>query len=225
MSEVINGSDVYVTEIIGTDTKFVREVGLTAVEKTFMDTQETAAGTTAGSQTVNVGGAVVGGDATGLANDATAYTASISIDGTPTAISVVGSAAQTYTLLIAELDTDSTGAATTIVGGNLVVTSSSTDNESAIAITDTDLFASLTAFVAINEAADGDLKGTLMGTTFTSTGQTGWEHFGGYVESFDTASDVAILASDVADITGGESPTEAEHITLTGLVNAIRRKV
>lgn len=52
-------------------------------------------------------------DSTGLANDATAYTANV-IDnqGNTTAISITGSAAQTYTDLITELNTDLTGVAT-----------------------------------------------------------------------------------------------------------------
>ncbi|MGZ8924625.1 MAG: beta strand repeat-containing protein [Nitrososphaeraceae archaeon] len=119
---------------------------------------------TAGYQTVNVGGAKVGGDATGLANDATTYTASINVDGVAKAISVVGSAAQTFTDLLTEINTDLAAAATiTIEAGNLKVTSATTGGASSVAITDTDLFATLTGYVAIPAAVAGT------STTYTAS--------------------------------------------------------
>lgn len=125
-----------------------------------------APATTAGHQTVNVGGAKVGTDPTGLANDATAYTASISVDGTPHAISVVGSAAQTYTTLLAEINTDLGAAATaTLSGGNILVTSATTGLLSSVAITDTTLFSTLTGYVAILAAVAGTDAAGVNGTT------------------------------------------------------------
>jgi hypothetical protein len=114
-----------------------------------------------GYQGVDVGGGKAGGTATGLANDATVYTASVVVDGgAPQAISVVGSAAQTYTTLLAELNADTTGADWAINGGNLRLTSTSTGTGSTIAITDTDLFATLTGFVAVTAAVPGVASNT-----------------------------------------------------------------
>jgi len=110
---------------------------------------------TQGYQTVEFSAVKSGASATGLTNDGTTYTASISIDGTPNAVSVVGSASQTITNLITEIDADLTGAAVTIVAGDLQVTSTATGATSIIAITDTDLFSSLTDYSAIATAVPG----------------------------------------------------------------------
>ena len=61
---------------------------------------------TAGYQTATFSVAKAGGDSTGLANDATTYTTTITVDGVAKSISVVGSAAQTFTDLLAEINTD-----------------------------------------------------------------------------------------------------------------------
>jgi hypothetical protein len=103
---------------------------------------------------VDVGDDIVGLDATGLTNDATVYTASIVVDGGGAqAITVTGSAAQTYSALIVELNSDTAGATWSLIDGNLVAISTSSGGGSTIAITDTDLFLSLTAFVAIDPAS------------------------------------------------------------------------
>jgi hypothetical protein len=104
----VNNSQVYEVEVAGT-----------------------SAAISAGSQEVDVGGAKTGGSATGLANDATVYTAAVVVNGgSSQPIAVTGSAAQTYTTLISELDTDTTGATWSIIGGNLVCTSSTTGESS-----------------------------------------------------------------------------------------------
>jgi hypothetical protein len=107
-----------------------------------------------GSQVVDVGDNIFGLDSTGLTNDATVYTATINVDGGGAQpISIVGSTAQTYATLITELNADTTGATWSLIGGNLVATSTSSGGGSTIAIVDTDLFSSLTAFVAIDVAS------------------------------------------------------------------------
>jgi len=117
---------------------------------------------TAGTQEVDVGGTRVGGDTTGLLNDATVYTASVVVDGgSSQPIAVTGSTAQTYTALLSELNTDTTGAVWSLVGGNLLLTSSSTGVTSTIAITDTNLFSTLTTFVAVNAATAGTVGVTI----------------------------------------------------------------
>jgi len=109
-----------------------------------------------GNQTVNVGGLIVGGSVTGLTNDATVYAATIAVDGgAPQTINVTGSLAQTYTTLISEINTDLTGATAALTGGNIIITSDTVGHLSSIAIVDTDLFSSLTAYVAINAAVEG----------------------------------------------------------------------
>ena len=109
-----------------------------------------------GFQIVGVGDTRVGGDATGLANDATVYTATVDVDaGGPQAIAVTGSTAQTYTTLVAELNTDTAGATWSVATGNLVCTSASTGVASTIVIADTDLFSSLTDFVVIGTSIRG----------------------------------------------------------------------
>lgn len=86
------------------------------------------------------------GGSTGLTNDATVYTATITVDGTPHAISITGSAAQTFATLINEINIDLVGTATAVIQSstNLRITSVSTGVASTVAITDTDLFSSLT---------------------------------------------------------------------------------
>jgi hypothetical protein len=111
---------------------------------------------TAGYQGVNVGGAIAGGTATGLTNDATVYTASISVDGTPTPIAVTGSSAQTYTTLLSEINTDlGVSATAAIVSGNLRVTSATSGSSSSVVITDVDLFNTLTTYVTLFAPAAG----------------------------------------------------------------------
>lgn len=114
----------------------------------------------AGSQVVDVGGAKTGATSTGLANDATVYTYQISVDGGGTqTISVTGSAAQTYTLLISEINNDITGATVSLVGGNLKFVSATTGASSSISLTagggGTNLFTTLTNFVAVRTATAG----------------------------------------------------------------------
>lgn len=197
MSETINSIDAYVVTIDGTATQYVRKsiVSVVAADVTKFDARETAAALVAGYQTVDFGGTVVGGNATGLANDATAYTASISIDGTAYPVSVVGSAAQTFTTLVTEINADLPGTEAAIDGdGNITVTSSTTGNTSKVVITDTDLFSSLTGFVEIDPAVDGDLKTDMMGQTLAN-GANMWEAYKGAVETYDSASNKAVLAS------------------------------
>jgi hypothetical protein len=114
----------------------------------------------AGSQIVDVGGAKTGATATGLANDATSYTYQISVDGGGTqTINVTGSTAQTYTNLITQINADITGATVSLVGGNLKFISGTTGASSSIALTagggGTNLFSTLTSFVAVRTASAG----------------------------------------------------------------------
>lgn len=91
---------------------------------------------TSGSQTVDVGGAVGGATATGLANNSTIYTANVLVDGVSNVVNVTGSTAQTYVDLVTELDADLTGATSSVATNDLVITSSSTGIKSKILIKD-----------------------------------------------------------------------------------------
>lgn len=113
----------------------------------------------AGYQDVIFGVAKAGGDPTGLANDATVYTASVTVDGVAHPIAVTGSIAQTFTTLLNEINTDLTGFATaSLVGGNIRITDTFTGIPvSSVAITDTDLFSTLTNYSSIGTAVNGGL--------------------------------------------------------------------
>ena len=119
----------------------------------------------AGSQVVDVGGAKTGASATGLANDATTYGILIAFNGGANQqITVTGSAAQTYTTLITEINTDIVGGGScSIVGGNLKFISASNGVGSTIALTNSAgtasvaLIATLTSFVAVRVADAGTI--------------------------------------------------------------------
>lgn len=112
---------------------------------------------TAGRQTASFGGNITGGSqASGLANNTTTYTATIVVDGVSRPISIVGSAAQTITTLISEINTDLGASATAaLAGGNIVVTSATTGSTSTVAITAGTLFPTLTGFNSVLAAVNG----------------------------------------------------------------------
>jgi hypothetical protein len=116
----------------------------------------------AGSQTADVGGAKVGATATGLANSAEAYGMLVAVDGGGNQqVTITGSAAQTWTNLITEINADLTGATAAIVGGNLKITSATTGASSTISATNSAgtasnaLLTTLTGFVALRTAVAG----------------------------------------------------------------------
>jgi len=116
----------------------------------------------AGSQIIDVGGAKVAATATGLANDATVYGFTVAVDGGAAGqISVTGSAAQTYTTLLSEINTDLVGATCVLSGGNLKIISDTTGAASSISIltakgtASNALITTLTSFVAVRTASAG----------------------------------------------------------------------
>lgn len=94
---------------------------------------------------------------TGLANDATVYTATIVVDGVPNNISVVGNSAQTFAALISEVDIDLGGGAnlTLTTGGDLVVTSVTTGASSTVLISVDGIFNALNGYVGLDTPVDG----------------------------------------------------------------------
>jgi len=113
------------------------------------------------TQTANFGGIILGANSTGLANDATVYSVTITVDGTAQTISFAGSTAQTFNALETAIDTPLTGATATIVGGNIVITSATTGATSSISIADSGanpLFAALAVtggFIGFDPAGAG----------------------------------------------------------------------
>lgn len=107
-----------------------------------------------------------GGSSTGLLNDATIYTATINVDGTNHIVNIAGSTAQTYINLISQLDIALAGSATSsVVAGNLQITSVATGGGTSVLITDgttNPLFASLTNFVALGTPIAGVSADALM---------------------------------------------------------------
>jgi hypothetical protein len=125
---------------------------------------------TAGSQQVTFTSGKAGGDPTGLANDETVYDASITLNGGGAQlINVVGEEAQTFTQLLAEINQDLSGGSIALDGGNLVVTSGLLGASSSVAITDTDLFSTLTNFSAIEAAVPGTGAGAASHTSLPYT--------------------------------------------------------
>lgn len=94
-------------------------------------------------------------DATGLANDATVYTALVNVDGVGFNVMVTGSAAQTFTTLLTEINADLVGAVASLEDGNIRITSSSNGVGSNITIIDVDLFATLTNFDYVDKPHPG----------------------------------------------------------------------
>lgn len=96
----------------------------------------------AGFATLSFGPLPKGGATpTGIPNAATAYAASVSVDGTPVALSYNGNTVQTFTSLVAAMAATLTAVATVeLVGGDIVITSKTTGALSTVVVTDTDLF-------------------------------------------------------------------------------------
>jgi hypothetical protein len=93
-----------------------------------------------------LGSSKLGTSSTGLANNATVYTASTTISGTPTAISITGSSAQTISDLVTEINTDiasADGLAVFNDGDDFIRIYVTTLGSTTITFTDTNLVSSL----------------------------------------------------------------------------------
>ena len=217
MSTTVNSITAYVLTIDGTRTEFVREavVSVNSADKTNFDTWETAAALVAGTQTVDFGGTVVAGNDAGLVT--ATYTASISIDGVAYPVSVNVTTADTFTTVIGLINADLPGTELGISGGNLVVTSSTTGNDSKVVITDVDLFSGMTGYVGVLAAVDGDLKTYLASQTLTN-GANAASAYLPATEVYDTVDDEVVVATDavaITDSTGGTANDTLEDVTIT----------
>lgn len=111
-----------------------------------------------GYQIVNMGGVAVGTNATGFANNTTAYNAEVVIDGTSAYLSIQGQDAQTVDQLITQMNTDtdfSNLAIASLSGGNIKIESKLYGATSSINILDSNLFNQLTGYVGLNSAVAG----------------------------------------------------------------------
>lgn len=219
-------TDAYVTKVSGTVTTFIRQYGMSAVDIAFFDAQETASDAFAGYNNVSMS-IVAGSDATGLANDATAYTATINIDGTDYAVSVVGSAAQTITTLVTEINADLPGTECAIDGTDLTVTTTTAGESGSVTITDVDLFSSVTGFVKVDEPIGGGLQGLLQTNNHPNTGQPAWDGWKTAVWTYDTANLDVLIATGtgLADNAASATYVEAEADAVLNTVNAIAAKL
>lgn len=154
---------------------------------------------------------------TGLANDATVYAATITIDGTAYPITVTGSAAQTYDDLITEIGADLTGAtvALTPTGApstyDITVTSSSTGTSSTITITDGTIpvFATLTHFTSIDATIPGVSPDAALAV-----------YANGYSSAL-TGSYIGFEGDTAAWVTGGSGNTVSTEWTPTEAVTTL----
>ena len=100
-------------------------------------------------------------------NESTTYNATVTVDGVDIQVSVVGSSAQTYTTLVAQINTDLGNDATAaIVNGNIKITSALAGANSSVSVKDAGLFKSLTVFKSVQNPVNGsdDLLATLKTT-------------------------------------------------------------
>jgi hypothetical protein len=131
---------------------------------------------TAGSQTATFSSAVTGSTATGLANNATVYTATFYVDGTAVNWSDAGSNLQTYAALVSSFNsTLSTAGSAAITGGNIVVTSATTGAASSVAISSapapSGVFPSLALFASFAAPVPGALTSSNAEVVLTATKQ------------------------------------------------------
>jgi len=115
----------------------------------FYDNNLTPALNASGKQTVSFNAGLTSASPA-LGNVATVYTAVIVVDGVSKNISITGSNAQTASAFVAQLNAGLAGSAlAAITGGDLVITSASTGNNSSILIIDHNLFSSVTGYNAL----------------------------------------------------------------------------
>lgn len=120
-------------------------------EYDFYDNNLTPGSNSAGTQTVSFSGGLTSGESsTGLADDATPYTAVVVVDGRSRTVTITGATAQTAADLLVQLNASLGSTATAVLsGGNIVITSATTGSNSSVLIIDSDLFSSMTGYNAL----------------------------------------------------------------------------
>ena len=113
---------------------------------------------TQGTQVIDLGGAKVGTDATGYANDTTMYSLEVQADGVSSYLSIAGEDAQTIDTLITAINADADFLAIAVAeldSGNIKISSLTYGNTSTVNIITGSLVTSLTGFVELSTAVDG----------------------------------------------------------------------
>jgi hypothetical protein len=148
----------------------------------FYDDSATPAITTAGFQGIDfAAGLTSTALPTGLNNNASVYTANISVNGVNRVISLIGANAQTYNNLLIQINADLAGTATiTITGGNLIVTSTAVGSLSSIVINDTNLFSSLNGYQSLGVPVAGATADTSIDVYGNGFNQPATTQFLGY---------------------------------------------
>lgn len=111
-----------------------------------------------GFWTINFGGTLAGGTATGLSNQACAqYSFDLVVDaGAVQRVTINGSNAQTVTALVTALNVVLVGATAGLINGNIVIASNTEGRYSKIVISNVGLFGCITGFVSIGSATAGN---------------------------------------------------------------------
>jgi hypothetical protein len=226
MPTTINGISSYATKTRGTAKSFIRAAVVNTVDVAGMDTDETAATSRKGTQTVNFGGSLVGGTDAGMG--AGTFTASIVMNGTTYPISVTLSANDTVTTVVTAINADLPGTELALSSGDLLLTSPTAGNTSYVSITDTDIFSGMTGFVVVNDAVEGGMIGEMKNTTL-GNGSTSWDAYRSAEEVYDTAADVTVITTDytAADLntTFDDVEVETELTAIGTKVNSLQNLV
>jgi len=169
---------------------------------------------TSGSHKWGFTGATVIGDASGLANDGTVYTATIAVDGgAAQPIAITGSASQTMSTVIDEINTDLTGATAAFESsgnGFIKITSATTGDASTVRIVDTDLFSTLTnANTTYETAVDGTDDITSAGVVRTGAGTSGSPYIITVTLDTDETDTIVSTAKEIKVLADADTNTSA----------------
>lgn len=184
-AETFNGIEVYKTDVTGTVTSYIRESALTAKELAAVDLASTKVGysTIAAQDETNFDGA---GDNGSVADDGTGYSVADVItmsDGSTVTVDAVNAGAVTeFTITTASVAT------TRGENSGATLTQTSVDPAGGTGF-------SLT--LGVDNEAYFDIEGQLATETYALTGQNSWDHFKGYVETYDSASPKNVIKADL----------------------------
>ena len=126
---------------------------------------------------------------------ATTYEATVTVDGGDQTLIISGDTSQTFGTLVQAMNNQLSGSSTSIVAGNLRVTSNSTGTGSTISITDVDIFSS-TCF-GVGSPCAGNIEDNIPGTS--TSYQTNIAVNGGSLQSAIVTGDDAQTFSQLID--------------------------
>lgn len=168
----------------------------------------------------------------GLKPKDTIYTATITVDGVATDISIAGSAAQTVGALLSQINVGLGASATaTFAAGDIKVTSATTGASSTVAIVDDTLFAGLVGTATNRPAVPGaanagttktytaivEVDGVSHRVSFTGAAGTTLADVVTEIDNdLGTAASVAITGGDIVITSGTTGPTSKVRVFDTG---------